>query len=139
MGASGWEYFVPYQADVGKAFAELQRQVLADGDYYQGEKYDSLAELVAAKQQEEFWEEGTHSILDMHRVNHAFAADETGQIRELSPVEVDALLGSETPTRADFEQVDEPCADFDSWQGRYTVLYQDGQPHELVFWGYSGD
>ena len=25
------------------------------------------------------------------------------------------------------------------WTGRYTVLYRDGRPDELAFWGISGD
>ena len=33
MGASGWKYFVPYQADIGKAFMELRDEVFARGDY----------------------------------------------------------------------------------------------------------
>ena len=32
MGASGWKYFVPYQADIGKAFMELRAEVFARGE-----------------------------------------------------------------------------------------------------------
>jgi hypothetical protein len=34
MGASGWHYFTPYQADIGKAMRELQEDVFQRDDYY---------------------------------------------------------------------------------------------------------
>ncbi|HYF63680.1 MAG TPA: hypothetical protein VD886_12750 [Herpetosiphonaceae bacterium] len=33
MGASGWSYFVPYQADIGAALRQLQERMFADGEY----------------------------------------------------------------------------------------------------------
>jgi hypothetical protein len=35
MGASGWAYFVPYQADISKALQELREAVFQRGEYYQ--------------------------------------------------------------------------------------------------------
>ena len=78
MGASGWAYFVEYQADLPAAFAALQAKVFADGDYWwavPGEwgksardypnRPRTLDELFA---DERVQESGTHSILDMRRV-----------------------------------------------------------------------
>jgi hypothetical protein len=39
MGASGWSYFVPYQADIGAALRQLQEQEFADGAYGLREPY----------------------------------------------------------------------------------------------------
>ncbi|MCA0351902.1 MAG: hypothetical protein LCH85_07875 [Chloroflexi bacterium] len=36
MGASGWTYFVPYQADLQAAFDQLQADVLESGDFSKG-------------------------------------------------------------------------------------------------------
>jgi hypothetical protein len=33
MGASGWEYFVPYQQDINKALQELRQKAFDEGDY----------------------------------------------------------------------------------------------------------
>jgi hypothetical protein len=53
------------------------------------------------------------------------------------------LLGCDHPTAEEFEAA---CDRHDRlgvtkfrWTGRYTVLYRDGEPHELAFWGMSGD
>lgn len=141
MGASGWHYVVGYQENVGAAFTELQKTVLAEGDYYRGfddeNTYATTDELNAAKDEEEFWEEGTHSILDMVEV-----AESGGEatVRVLREDEVRALFGTDRPSAADFERVLE-SEDWhvDRWQGRVTTLYQDGEPTTLAFWGISGD
>src|ERR1017187_5270217 len=36
MGATGWEYFVPYQADVSVALQRLREKVFAEGQYLSG-------------------------------------------------------------------------------------------------------
>ena len=39
MGASGWVYFVPYQADIEKALQELREAVFQRGEYHKVEPY----------------------------------------------------------------------------------------------------
>jgi hypothetical protein len=39
MGASGWEYFVPYQADIQQALQALREDVFRRGEYYQRPPY----------------------------------------------------------------------------------------------------
>lgn len=141
MGASGWDYVVGYQEDLRAAFTELQKTVLAEGDYYRGfddeNTYATMDELNAAKDDDEFWEEGTHSILDMVEV-----ADSDGEarVRVLGGDEVRAVFGTDRPSAADFARLVE-SGDWhvDRWQGRVTTLYQDGAPTALAFWGISGD
>jgi hypothetical protein len=77
-GASGWDYYVPYQADFGAALDGLRRRVFADGDCWwtvPGEFAKSASDFSDRPRTEaELWADesvqydGTHSILDMERV-----------------------------------------------------------------------
>lgn len=49
------------------------------------------------------------------------------------------MFGHDQPTNDDFERFTKEPWEIDRWEGRGTVLYQDGQPHGLAFWGISGD
>ncbi len=98
MGASGWHYFVPYQADIQQALDALRQDVLASGAFYHGQAwwrgmkfedflppvsdeasiaeyrrtFDHLQSLQPPTTIDEWLEwngvEGTHSILDVDRV-----------------------------------------------------------------------
>ena len=99
--------------------------------------YATTDELDAAKDEEEFWEEGTHPILDMVEVAEAGAE---ATVRVLREDEVRALFGTDRPAAADFERfLESEDWHVDRWQGRVTTLYQDGEPTALAFWGISGD
>jgi hypothetical protein len=173
VGASGWDYRAPYAGSVAATLIAVQEQVLLGDEYiWPWESFDpeevdevprpsSLADLNAAKQIEMFWEEGTHSILDMDRVIDAGAgagagaddddagADddaEFGAIRPLSPAELSEVFGSPQPSAADFERVYQPGPSgplgelmAERWTGRSLVIYKDGTPAEVHFWGFSGD
>lgn len=143
MGASGWHYVVGYQEDVRAAFTELQKTVLAERDYYRGfdeeNTYASMDELQEAKDDEEFWEEGTHSILDMVEVVGSGDEDDVARVRVLRGDEVRELFGTDRPTAADFERFLSGEWEVDRWEGRVTTLYDDGKPASLAFWGISGD
>jgi hypothetical protein len=143
MGASFWYNITPYQPDVLKAFRQLQEKVLAEGDYYGDEihemmEFSTIEELAEAKDGEDFWEVGTHSVLDMHTIG---TANEPGVVVALSPEQTRELLGSERPTRDDFlsRYKQEAVGHVERWTGRMAVLFQGDQPHELAFWGVSGD
>lgn len=145
MGASGWNYRVRYQPDLGAAFLQLQDQVLESGDFVWSEEYygprpTTRSQLSAIKDRDEFWAEGTHSILDMDRIVPAGASDEEGAIRPLSDAEVQEHFGSDRPTEAEFDRVYWPLVeDIPRWSGRCAILYEDGQARRIVFWGESGD
>jgi hypothetical protein len=54
MGASGWAYFVPYDADVNRALRSLHEQVFRSGKYYVPmlmalDKFPSFEEFVPEK------------------------------------------------------------------------------------------
>lgn len=152
MGASGWDYRVPYAGSVEATFVLLQEQVLAGGEFlwpWDGLEPDedddevagrpsSLEELRAAKEIEEFWEAGTHSILDMDRVGDD---EQVGVVRPLTSGELEGVFGTREPSAVEFEQVETPEQLLlgERWTGRSLVLYKDGKPDEVYFWGYSGD
>jgi hypothetical protein len=155
MGASGWEYIVPYQQDLGAALDALRQAVFASGDYVKphlvDDAFDDLPEpgSVEDLMQEQYWEFmgtcGTHSIIDVHAVVPAsFTGEEYGTIRPLSAAECVALFGTAQPSHAGFTALSgsERLHDYVTggrWTGRAVVLWADGSPAEIAFWGYSGD
>ena len=143
MGASAWHYVVGYQPDTRQAFVELQETVLAEGSYYHGLRdrltFASMAELDEARNTEGFWEEGTHSILDMMTFSGPAEEDDIAVVRQLRDDEVRASFGHDRPTGADFERFVAGDWMVNRWEGRATVLYRDGNPDGLAFWGISGD
>jgi hypothetical protein len=169
MGASGWQYRVPYAGSVEETLIRLQEQILASDDYiwpWEGRddgpnpyadlfevepsedvpRPSSLADLNAAKEIEAFWEEGTHTILDVDRVIAA-GDDQAGAIRALSPQELSRVFGTVQPSAADFSRIHRdqwwtgPLGDLlgESWTGRSLMIYSDGTSAEVYFWGISGD
>ena len=108
MGASGWEYVVPYQADLGAALDALRRQVFASGEYlkpdYYGDAFADLPEPASVDDlaQERYGEfmgtSGTHSIIDVWAVVPVdFAGAQFGMIRPLSEDECVGLFGVMQP------------------------------------------
>ena len=70
-----------------------------------------------------------------------------GAIRPLIPEELNRVFGSVEPSAADFDRVyrqnwwDGPLGDLlgERWTGRSLVIFKDGAPAEVFFWGISGD
>jgi hypothetical protein len=140
MGASDWHYAVDHQGDVKEAFADLQKKILAEGNYYTGfATFDTFADLEEAWNDGDFWEEGTHSILDMREVVGPDKIDEVAAIRILRDDEILDLFGTNQPTTADFDRFLATDWWVNRWEGRTTPLYRDGQPSGFAFWGISGD
>lgn len=161
MGASGWDYRVPFKGSVHDSFVATQEQLLTTGDYIwpwddmdpdyedQDETFPrptSLAQLVEAKEVEEFWEEGTHTLLDLERVANADDADQFGAVCPLTSAELLQVFGTDRPTAEDFDRIYEPgpsgaLGDLmgPKWSGRSLVIYRDDTPVEVYFWGWSGD
>ncbi len=51
MGATGWSYFVPYEADISAALQRLREDVFARGDFDQGPSEDEVLSAVNALKQ----------------------------------------------------------------------------------------
>ncbi|GAA4439903.1 hypothetical protein ACFQV2_16470 [Actinokineospora soli] len=149
MGASAWHYRVRYDSNPKAVLHRLHEEVLATGDYYwraDVPKPTSLAGLHALygdAATEHLAEEGTHSILDIHQVGRAGAPDDFGTILPLPEKRVRAVFGTATPTAEQFDAAYQngmdTLDDFPRWSGRYTTLYENGAPSEVVVWGVSGD
>jgi hypothetical protein len=150
MGASGWDYCVPYQADLNVALKELQTNVLASGDYlWPYEDFDdddeeprprptTLEQLFGLRDEEVMETEGTHSILDMDRVIAVGESPDDRDIFPLTDQEAESEIGTKVLTRAHVEALNDLTPA--SWIGCCAVLHDDqGQPAELFFWGCSGD
>jgi hypothetical protein len=150
LGASGWEYVVAYQADMAEALDSVRRRVFAEGSFLNPSEIglpapESIDDLVT----EPYWEfmgtSGTHSILDV--LNVTSADDETqpgATIRPLTAPECQELFGTPRPSRADFGRASDSGQLYEyvhggRGTGRAAVLWAEGTPAEIAFWGYSGD
>jgi hypothetical protein len=150
VGASSWHYVqdVPpgRRVDLETALVRLQERVLASGDFYYSEaewrapRPATLTDLAVTRATEEFWEVGSHSILDVDRVIGAYAPDRDGTVRPLARKETKALFGTRRPGRERFEEVvTEAPPEVRRWSARCQVLFDGRRPVAVGFWGVSGD
>lgn len=143
MGASGWDYVTEYKGDLTASLAALHASVFVSETYFREELVDwelpvpaSLEELWTEPYGEFMGENGTHSILDLPSME---------EISPLRPGETAQTFGTDRPTRADWERVARGRAEGvwhllgERWTGRCVLLYRDGEPDEVAFWGFSGD
>ncbi len=79
---------------------------------------------------------GTRSILDMMRVG---AGSDFGTVAPLDEMELMDLFGTAQPTAEDVEDSDELFDQLERGQGVYVVIYEDDEPSQLFFGGYSYD
>ena len=148
MGGHFYWYVVPYEPDIRRALDRLREQEFAAGRYYPvlpyvdfplgadaprpGARHRTIRDAVKATR-----ETGTRSILDLDRV-----ADEPdyGAVAPLSEETLLRLYGTGQPTRAMVEPDLVFSEEMDErGQGVYVILHRDGEPHEILFAGYSYD
>jgi hypothetical protein len=169
MGASGWHYFVPYDADLSGALKKLREDVFARGDYYKPlfrRRPTSLAQL-----EETAGEDGTHSVIDVRRVldeplpepmlqwlqremqatgkpppdderNRRMRAEiaVSGSVGRLSDTALQRVFGTTRPDHATAER-----SVFGAFEliprgcGAVVVVYEGDRVAELLFVGKSGD
>lgn len=158
MGASEWTIRVPFRGTLDHSLADAQRATLKSGEYVW--PWDDGADgsalpvprptsweaLAQAKLDEEFWEEGTHSILDMNKVASQDDIDEFAAITPLSHDEQLEVFATVRPTVSDLERINAAGSEAvlaeylgPKWSGRCVVLYAEDDPAEVLFWGWSGD
>lgn len=142
MGATTWQYFVPYQQDVGKVLQELREEVFRAGAYRpprerdpsRARKPESIQQLVRRAR-----EQGTHSIIDIEK---ASVSPEPSAVCPLPDEAIEQIFGTSTPSRQAIE-VAAAHGDFEDYgrrgRGIYLPAFEDGAPTKLFFWGYSGD
>jgi hypothetical protein len=146
MGGHPWWYLVPYESDVAKSLEALRQRELDAGRYNPVERFPRFpvdmrhrpggkhASAEAARAAASA--SGTRSILDMMRVS---AKPDFGAVAPLDETELMDLFGTAKPTAEDVEDSDELFDQLERGQGVYVVIYEDDEPSQLFFAGYSYD
>lgn len=140
MGGNEWTGIGPYEKDLAVAFRQAQEQELAKDD--QGFTGQSIVDLW----EDDDWREyiltgGTGTVLDFYALIDAAAGDEFAMMRPLTEDEVRSWIPEGRPTH---EQWDAALRTDDlsfpgRGTGRCTVLYRDGEPAEIGYWGCTAD
>jgi len=151
VGAEPYWYYVPHEKNVGRALEKLRQQEFAAGRYLgamdslelvdlfppgprspaPGPQHATIEEAVEAAE-----EGGTLSILDLTCISDDL---EYGAVSRLPDDLLDAYYGTTQPTRAMADENQDYFDDLDRGQGIYFVIYESGQPSEILFAGYSCD
>ncbi len=147
MGAEPYWYFEKNDGDVNAALQMLREREFRAGRYNPvvpfpdfppgptspspGPQHASIDEARMAAA-----EEGTRSILDL---DHVSEFPETCAVAPLPEELLQDLYSTTQPTRDMVEQNLDFLEDIERGQGVYILLYEEGQPTEILFAGYSFD
>lgn len=167
MGGHPYWYYTKYQTDIDATLQTLRQQEFAAGRYNPvlpfidfpitadspapGSQHSSIEAAMEAAEAD-----GTRSILDMFQVStvsylEALASSEQGGMElfcttfPLSTDELVRLFNTDKPTHAIVESVivseeaDEFWESIDRGTGRHIVIYENNEPVEVLFVGYSFD
>lgn len=141
MGGNLWWQTGPYQRDLRAAFRQAQEQELAKNHHgFQGRTMEELWE-------EEGWQEyiftgGTGTVLDLVDMVDPTDDGRGPVVRLLSDREVRPWAPSGQPTYTEWvDALDCGKLDFPPGRGcgNCTVLYHDGQPAQIGYWGVTND
>lgn len=132
MGAEPWDYFIPYEQDVQAALRKLKDREFLAGRFNGSESNPSDIE----EAREVADADGTRSILDMDRVGDE---PDFGVVVPLSPGRLLDLFGTDQPTRELIQANMDLYEDIERGQGVYIIAYENGEPSEIFFGGYSYD
>lgn len=140
MGGNAWYQTGPYQEDLMAAFRQAQEQELSNDSHgFEGRTIDELWEG-------EDWQEyiltgGTGTVLDQITVVDAGHSEWGPFMRPLTEAEVRAWCPSGRPTEAEWldalksDRLDYP----ERACGNCNVLYHDGKPTKIGYWGVTAD
>ncbi|MBD2301774.1 hypothetical protein [Nostoc sp. FACHB-190] len=142
MGAEPWHYFVPYEENVNFTLQNLRQQEFKAGRFHRSELNPST--IKEALSNSPF--DGTASILDMMEVS------DHPQTCAVCPVPTDDLIrwfSTDKPTLQMVQSIlveeEQPDACEEFWdsigrgEGRYIIIYDEDEPFEIFFAGYSFD
>lgn len=140
MGGDAWWQTGPHQHDLTAAFRQAQERELAkDNHGFEGRTIEELW-------QDEEWKEyiltgGTGTVLDLVHIVDPTDTEWGPFMRPLTDREVRGWAPSGRPTYA--EWVDALATERLPYPGRAcgncTVLYRDGEPTEIGYWGVTAD
>jgi hypothetical protein len=132
MGAEPWDYFVPFQDDIQAALEDLRHREFRAGRFRGSElDPDSIDEAI-----ENMDADGTASILD---IDHVADQPEFCAVAPMPRDSLVSLFGTDRPSRRMIESNLDFYEDIDRGQGVYIVAYENDQPAEIFFGGYSFD
>jgi hypothetical protein len=80
--------------------------------------------------------DGTRSILDMERIGQT---PDLGVLVPLPLERLEELYGMQQPTRKMIEQNMDFLDEIERGEGVYVIVYQEGNPSEILFAGFSYD
>jgi hypothetical protein len=148
VGGHPYWYFVPYQKSIQAALDQLREREFLAGRYNPvinlidfsnprwahkrpGAKHKSIeAAFLAAEA------DGTRSVLDISKVSRVPGL---GATTALSSEKLEALYGTQKPTRAQVEPELSFLNDVKRGHCVHFVLHESGAPSEICFAGYSYD
>ena len=169
MGSSGWDYFVPYQADIGKALQQLRQKVYDEGDYYKREVPNEYKDLTEEQIRNRYggYEDSESLINDIlyerslpeptdpdslidwnieagaHSIIDITSISDKPEFATASPladVQLMELFGTTKPSHAQVEEQKFAIMDLrERWVGTYIIVYENDEPSEIFFAGHSGD
>lgn len=142
MGGDNWTTTGPYQQNIAAAFRQAQEQELANGIHdHTGRTIDELWE--DPDWREYIFTGGTGSTLDFFELlTGGGHENEPGKMRLLTDAEVKAWAPDGKPTYGDWRialKDSDLFGDLDRACGNCTVLYRNGQPTEIGYWGITAD
>ncbi|MET9895072.1 hypothetical protein ABZZ47_33645 [Streptomyces sp. NPDC006465] len=141
MGGNSWTHTGPYEPDLAAAFRRAQKEQLSEDDHgFPGRTAEELW-------QDPEWHEyiftgGTGTVLDQPELIDATDQSNDGPyMRPLTDEEIRAFAPGGRPTFAEWDgALDSERLDFPGRaQGRCTVLYTDGEPTHMGYWGVTAD
>jgi hypothetical protein len=150
MGGQPYWYFVPHDESHQRALDQLRTREFEAGRYSPvmsfidfgpamlsqrpGPGHASIADAVEAGGASG---DGTRSILDVETVGDE---SDYGVAGRVAPADCERFFGSATPTHAQVERsLRALLGELERGQCVYLVVYENGRPSELAFFGYSYD
>lgn len=146
MGGHPWWYLVPYQKDVQASLNALREREFKAGRYNPAEDFPKfpvdLSHAPGCKHasiedaREDSDADGTRSILDVSRLS---AIPDYDAVAPLDDEELVEYFGTTKPTADDVEDSDDLFDQIERGQGIYVIVYENDQPAQIFFAGYSYD
>jgi len=146
MGGHPWWYLVPYEEDVARSLEALRQREFKAGRYNPAESFPLFPvdlrhapgckhpSIDAARDAADA--DGTRSVLDVSRIG---AKPDFDAVARLDDDELMEFFGTTRPTATDVEDSDELFDQIERGQGVYVVVYENDEPSQIFFAGYSYD
>jgi hypothetical protein len=146
MGGHPWWYLVPYEKGVASSLEALRQREFKAGRYNPAEPFPrfpvDLAHTPGCKHssideaREDSDADGTRSILDVSGLS---ARPDYDAVAPLDDDELMEFFGTTKPTAEEIEDCEELFEQIERGQGIYVVVYENDQPSQIFFAGYSYD